>query len=694
MGNLLTKQDMMIIGIIAAVLIILIVTIQINKKKKKKKDPIKEQKKIKTLERVYGILLSKKLTRNSIIKATKKYGTLSVFSQSEIKCLIVKNFRITVFGTVIILVGAAFAFKELSAILLCVYGAYTIFSIRADKQIEAATVNVYREVKIFISSLRIEYKKSHGDILVALEGATCGAHIMRAIDEIKQVLVSTKTEEHLEQFYQHTPFKQLQTLAMVCSNVYTHGDATVGEESSVFDEAMLLMEADINQKLEEISFEKQMYKTQIPIFNELEYLAIIGIVLAIALKILMIQIMPSTEVFYNSIAGLLIQDAVIAFSIYSYGSVAHAHLQQVILPDDRMPIVVKMMKKKSVQRFIRAMSPKGRKRRILEYKLKIAVSKHTVDSYWCERCVVAITAFCTMMIVTSTAPTIAKQFLETYTKSFDLLADTSSYEDKDGNVLYTDELILEMDNLYIAYRNNGLWDTSDGVADDEDKADIKKFLLSYMPTLTTLQTEDQIARLETKYRELNSVQYHWWYILIAVAAGAIGFVASAKKLKSRLEYARLEEEEEFLQLQMITLILSSLNMDTLDTLGHLANIADFHKNELVRCYYGYASDPAGELQLLEDTVQSPHFKLFVGKLKETIENLSVKEVFADLRNDRIHICNERDTMIKANISRKRASMGRKALMPMNLAIFGVMVFPLLYTGLSGLLGMQESIQAM
>jgi hypothetical protein len=689
MGNLLTKNDMILVGLIFAAMAFFIVAIKLCTRKRKR-DPKKEQKQIKTLERVYGILLSNKLTRNYMIRAAKKYGSLSVFSQTEIKCQIVKDFRITVFGTVIIMVGSAFAFREFSAIILCLYGAFTIFNVRADKEIEKATVKVYKEVKIFISSLRIEFKKSNGDILLALEGATCGRHIMRAVDEIKQILVSPYTEEHIEKFYQNTPFKQLQTLAMVCSNIYTHGDVSVGSDSSVFDESMLLMEADINQKLEEISYEKILYRLQMPIFNSLEWLAALGVVLTILLKFLMIKIMPSTESVYNSIAGFLIQDAAIAYSIYSYNTVARAHLQQVILPDDRMSIVSKLMKRKPVQKFMRAMSPKEQKRRILEYKLKISVSKHTVDSYWCERCVFATVAFLGILMLTFTAPVIEKQFLETYTKSFDLMADNKAYQDKNGKVLYTDDLILEMDNAYIGIRKEGQWEAKD----EEDNEEIRKFLIGYMPTLTTLHTEEQKERLETKYQKLNNVSYHWWYSLIAIAVGVAGFYYPKKKLKARLELAQFEEEEEFLQLQMITLILSSLNMDTFDTLGHLANIADFHKKELTQCYYGYASDPEKELQTLEDSVQSPNFKLFVGKLKETVENLSVKEVFADLRNDRVHICNERDNFIKSNISHKRAKMGRMALMPMNLAIYGVMVFPLLYSGITGLTGMTKSLQEM
>ena len=104
----------------------------------------------------------------------------------------------------------------------------------------------------------------------------------------------------------------------------------------------------------------------------------------------------------------------------------------------------------------------------------------------------------------------------------------------------------------------------------------------------------------------------------------------------------------------------------------------------MQCYYGYASDPVGELDKMERHTQSENFKQFIAKLKQTVENLSIKEAFADLEADREHIMNERSAYIKDSIDRKRARLGQTALRPMILAIYGMLVFPLMYTGLTGL----------
>lgn len=167
-----------------------------------------------------------------------------------------------------------------------------------------------------------------------------------------------------------------------------------------------------------------------------------------------------------------------------------------------------------------------------------------------------------------------------------------------------------------------------------------------------------------------------------------------RALKKRKEVAKEEEEEEFLQLQIVTMILASMDMDAMEAVSHLALIADIHKDLLVRCDYGFASNPIAELEIVQEKTQSENFRLFIGKLKECVEELSLKEAFADLASDREHICSERDSYIKENINRRRAKMGLYSLRPMNLAVYGMMVFPLLYTGLTGLMSSMNQINVL
>lgn len=250
----------------------------------------------------------------------------------------------------------------------------------------------------------------------------------------------------------------------------------------------------------------------------------------------------------------------------------------------------------------------------------------------------------------------------------------------------------------MALRDQGKWESvgTDNVSDVDVKeiyAVITEHLNDKRHALSELELMDQQNRLETKYQQLKKAKYHWYYIFIPIIGAVIGFMIPVKVLKNRTTLAANEEEEEFLQLQIVMMILASMNFDTLETLGHLAQIADIHKEMLLYCYYGYASDPVGELDKMMKITQSENFKYFISKLKTTVEDLSIKEAFEDLQSDREHICNERAVYIKESINRKRASLGQTALRPMQFATFGMLVFPLVYSGLTGLMSAFDKINS-
>ncbi len=302
--------------------------------------------------------------------------------------------------------------------------------------------------------------------------------------------------------------------------------------------------------------------------------------------------------------------------------------------------------------------------------------------------VYAIIVWCVLIIAVITAPFIQKKYLWSYTKSFDITG-SIDYEDEDGNEIISKEDVLRMDKAYYNTRAAGEWEDQ---SDETVTTEINDFLLSYMPKLTTMELEDQRNRLEAKYQNIRNAGFHWYYILIAYGAAAIAYMVPKRGLKKRIELAKEEEEEEFLQLQVVMMVLASMNFDTRETLGHLVQIADIHKSMLARCYYGYASDPVAELDRVQRHSQSENFKQFIAKLKETVEDLSIQEAFADLEADRSHIMNERSAYIRDSIDRKRAAMGQLALRPMLLAIYGMLVFPLMYTGITQMSSMTEKVR--
>lgn len=668
----------LVIGALAMFALVIVILVW-QKKHPQNKDvsAAARRRKTKYWENMYHILSRNRLTHGHIDRLTKRLEQMSVYRQDEIRMGAARFTLKFYLYTVLAFIAGCLIFDDIVAVLLLVAAAAVIYQTQVEKSIQASVIRVYKELKFAIQSTRLEYKKSH-DVLVALENATIGNRVLGIFNDIKQVVSSTHGQQALQEYYEKVPFKEVQTFAMICYNINDTGDEFT-EDTSTFDQALLVMNSDINQKIEKFDYEKLK-------FGKIEWLAMMGIVMTIALKYMMGAMLPSVAILYNSIAGLLIQDGCIAYSIYAYWTVAHGHIQAFMSKDDRPEVVEWLMGRHWFHKLAEDTCPQAAKKRVIEQKLTKAFSKMKVLDFHAKRLAYALIAFVIVAFITFTAPVFEKQYIKGYTKSFDLTGSISYKDEKTGKEIITQKKVLQMDKAYCDSRRQGMWEDN---TDEKTIADISEFIKTYMPKATTMDLQDQRTRLEAKYQHLEHSGFRWYYILLAFLAAFIGYKIPDRSLKKRIELAGDEEEEEFLQLQVVMLVLASMNFDTLETLGHLAQIADIHKGMLLQCYYGYASDPVGELDKMERKTQSENFKQFIAKLKQTVENLSIKEAFADLEADREHIMNERSSYIKDSIDRKRARLGQTAIRPMVLAIYGMLVFPLMYTGLTGL---QSTVQ--
>ena len=141
-------------------------------------------------------------------------------------------------------------------------------------------------------------------------------------------------------------------------------------------------------------------------------------------------------------------------------------------------------------------------------------------------------------------------------------------------------------------------------------------------------------------------------------------------------------------------ILMSMNCDTLEALEHLTQIATIHKDMLTYCYQGYASNPIAELNTMIEKTPIPDFKRFIEKMKMTVDELSLEDAFIDLIQNREHICNVRDEVLKNNIDNRRSKCGQRAKMPFMMTLILLFVFPLMYMGFTEMMSGISELQSM
>lgn len=666
-------SPVMIVGVI--ILVITLIAGVIIIKLSKQKLNYKKQ----TEQELFYCCLYEEYTKFPVLKTytrvmSKKLSAMSVYSKNEVKAIISKYLTATMICVVATISIALLVFSDIASVILCAVLSYILITTLLEKRMERINYIVYIQLKYAMESIRLEYMRCN-DVVESLETANYGNRIAKIMERIHGILISTNGELKLKEFFESTPFKQVQTLAYVCYSINNTGDSYDKDGTSTFISTLLIMNKDINQELE-----RQDY--QFMKFGKLEYLTLVPIPCIPFVQWFLLTYMPGTSIIIEGMAGYIIRILIITACIYCYDYISKANSMHVVKEDDRILFVYNLLKNKHFNSFIKNITPKNRKRRILKQKLENAFSKKTIEEFYLEKLIYAAAFFIFCILLFFSATIAGRNYMLHYTGSLSLISDDKEYKDKNGKPIYTEEEIYAMDLTYIGLRNEGKFDFErlQGELKEAENEELTQLIRGTMPTINDLQLEDQKTRLVKKYNWLQKVHFYWYYIDIAFVIAVLGFFLPNFNLKKRNTFLKEEEEEEFLQLQTIMTILMSMNCDTLEALEHLTQISTIHKDMLTCCYQGYASNPIAELNAMIEKTPIPDFKRFIEKMKMSVDELSLEEAFIDLIQNREHICNIRDEVLKNNIDNRRNKCGQRAKLPFMMTLILLFVFPLMYMG--------------
>jgi hypothetical protein len=208
------------------------------------------------------------------------------------------------------------------------------------------------------------------------------------------------------------------------------------------------------------------------------------------------------------------------------------------------------------------------------------------------------------------------------------------------------------------------------------------FCEGYLPGLTEMEIEDQVSRLETKGVSLDNCYFHWWYVLVGLAFGLVAWMYPNMMLMLRRWLIQVEAEADFIQMQTLMSITMNTDADTLDALEQMSEMTQIHKGIMLYCYHSFPSAPDKELARLQAQTPLMEFKRFIGKMRLTTEDLSLREAFSDLKLEREYIQKERDRKIRNSIHKKAVLCGFVFKVPLAVMILGDLIYPLGYIGIT------------
>ena len=674
----LTKQDyIMFACIMIPVLVLTIIgVLWFEKQKKRKKN--KMRKKDSGLDifllKVYMKLDNFFLTEDTLRKITKQVQSMSCYSPRDSYILAAKYMLMAMGIAAAFILAAILMFDDMVSVALCSSFGLVFASVMVDKQVDKINIKVYNQLRSAISSIREEYLRTNS-VPEAIENAEYGKELKPSFDSIYNILTQSNAEAKLKEFFERTPFRHIQTLARVCYDINNSGDEIDAYGNSNFLTAMNNMSTDINNELSRMKYQKMR-------FGKLEYLALIPVVGIKIIEKFFVGIMPGTAVIYQGSTGYLIRIGTLALSIVVYTIIAKINTTQSIKEDDRIYAFCALIKNsKFIRHFVYDWCPKNDKKQSrmkVQNKLNKALSKKGVEEFYLEKVTYGIAIFFISIFAMLCAIQMGKQHMLGSTQSLSLV-------DMELSIKVDKQDMLDMDNEYIKMRESGKEFKND---------EAYNFVQKYMPGLSDMETQDQQKRLESKYNTIAKAYFHWWMIIICFVLAVVGYNLPNMLLKLRRWLVVNEAEDDFLQLQTLMSIIMNTDGDTLDALEQMSEMSKIHQEMLLYCYHSYPSNPDKELWILEQKTPIMEFKRFIGKMRLSVSDLSLKEVFADLMLERDYIQEQRDIKMRQAIDKKRTLCGMLSKAPMGIMVAGEFLFPIGYLGATELMSAINSMQSM
>lgn len=653
----------------------------------------RQARKMQQYRKLYSFLANNFITQNGLQRIHSKLAQLSVYRKEELYFLSSKLFLMSWGATLGLCIVGFILFHDALCIILCILFGLLLNNTLIEKQLDKLHKEVLLALSSALGSIQQEYLRL-GNVVEAISEADVSDILKRPFDDIYNILTASNSEERIQEFYEATPFRPLQTLVGICAKINNEGDTLDAYGQSNFTQALITLSTDVDSEVRKIITQKSK-------FGIIEYLPFVPLVGIPLIEMYFQSIMPGTALIYGGMLGYLFRTAIITVCLISYGVISRINSTVPVKEDDRSDWAMRLLENKHWKRFIENWQPKGKKLQKWGFVLKNSMSRQTLSQVYTKKIIFGAVAIVFATATALTTVQLGRQFVLTSTQQLSL---TSSNE-MDA---YSQTAIANMDAEYIAQRqllqpeHTLEYDISQLVLSvqkllglvpqdslvgggskypDLPEDTVKGMIKGVMPGLTDLQIIDQQKRLNDKFETLQTSYFHWYFVWLIFLVGVIGYNVPELQLKLRRILAWTEAEDDFLQLQALVSVLMTTNMDTLDVLYELCQHSRIHKDMLLYCYHSFPSNPELELSRLEAKTPISDFKRLIGNFKLTINDLSLGEACSRLKIEREQIMSIRETKTMEMIDRKRGLCGPLSMLPLGAMVIGELIVPLGYLGI-------------
>lgn len=637
-----------------------IYAILMNERKKNTKSNAKalQQKLAKQIKR-FNYLYDNFLTRTSFRRLVEQISGLSVYNYDEVRILAVKYYTRTMFAAILLVAATAVIIQDVMATLLSCTLSVVLYNTLINNSLDKTHEEVLKQLSLSLGSVEEHYVRL-GTIPDAINEAKRGPLLNHTFEEIYLILTDNDGETRLEEFYNLVPFQMLQTFAGVCHLLNDVGDEATDTGSSAFRESVELLKMECDMDIRKADYQRKK-------FEGLQWFPLIPLLLLGMIKWFFTSFIPGTSVLYNGMFGYVVQSIVIILSTIGFYYIANTNTPSVVRQDDRSDLILRLLGRKWFRGFVRTLVPHkvkitSRLTRLIDNSL----SSKNIEYLYGAKLVASIAAFLATLLLLAVFTFTTREFVYNSIQSQSLLGTTPL-------TLTEEQRMIELDKRVLSRPTP-----------PRDR-DLELEIQSLFSDMTPMDQADHVDRIIQKYENYKNARFYWWFILIAYFVAYIGWNTPEINLMFRKSLVKAEASEDVLQLQTMLYVLMFTNLNTWDTLYWLGKQSKIHHDVLVYAFHEYTSDPDLALERLKDTSSVPEFERMCDQLESTISDISLREAFASLLNDRAHMMAMREVAQKYTVDKKRVKATKYAWAPALLTGVGYFLAPI------GILGVKQFI---
>lgn len=584
----------------------------------------------------------------------KKNGVVSTITAVAAMAAMTKSAKTLAKGTFggLIAVALTLILSQGSVFYLCagLLISYVVITEIVTNSVNNLEFTIMEQLQDAIQKVRHHYHECKNvDLAILLCIDEVPYEIGLHLQNIYDIITSPNMKYETDKYIDTCPDKMMLTFLAICSSVKEAGDGLVDGKSK-FLTGLEQLHADVADDI--LMRKKSKYA-----FMGLSWISLFPVIAVKPAEAWVVTNMEEVKSFYSGIYGIVSMIAIFVLSFIAHALIVSLRDKEREIEKDN-DLFAKIADVPVISDFLSKVIRKNFSRYNYYNNEMKGMGDHTgPKAFLLKRVTFAVVTFVATILIL---------FFSGISQKINDLNDFS--EAFATSTVPNDEYRENMRSIAKEY-------TAMSKKDDIKPEDL---ILKIMKETGLKQTyAEQVAELvDSRLSDYYNTYFKWFYILIALALAAVGYMVPVWMLKFKHPVINMRKQEEVLQFQSLILILMYMDgIDLEEILEWLERFSYCFKEEIATCRMNLNSGQERALSDMQALVQYQPFSNFVDNLK-AIDKVGVIDAFDEVKQEREYSRKQKEIEMTESLKEKASKARIASYVPVFATLILYMLVPM------------------